>query len=42
MTNDEWWSIMANDEGWMTHAERWIQSLLHDNYDNNTVLWMVG
>ncbi len=33
---------MTNDEGWMTNAERWIQSLLHDNYDNNTVLWIAG
>ncbi len=37
ITNDE-----GNNERWMTNAERWIQCLLHDNYDNNTILWMVG
>ncbi len=47
MTNDE--GYMANDVGWMTHdkawmtnAEQWIECLLQGNYDNNTVLWIVG
>ncbi len=26
----------------MTNTEQWMQRLLYDNYDNNTLLWMVG
>ncbi len=39
MVNNKGW--MTNDEAWMKNTEQWIQSLF-DNYDNNTVLWMVG
>ncbi len=36
------WQIM-NAKSWITNAERWIQSLLHDNYDNNSIVngWLM-